>query len=749
MARFPVESIGLDPDQNADSTVPGEVTSVFGRFGVVAAQTGDYTAAQVTGALPTSGALTNGHLLEANSSGEAEDSGLSTVSVVSATTPPAAVGYKLVSLTATDNTARWVADSGGGGIAGYFSPETYGAIGDGVTDDSLALNACMNAVRAYGKGATMFLSKTYNHQGPLNATEAEGFAIIAAGGRKNIMDTGPGLLFGGGTGTGALSSLSAAITSTTATTLTAPAVPAYMGDGGFLVQIDSEYVWVYSGASTTTWTVRRGLRGSTPATHAAAAQILPAYGAIIAGTPQGFTLENVWVCYNNAAFNGDLVDFDWYPYTSDCTNWDVLGCAFTGVSGTAVSARSLLRINHAIIGRIQGCHFGLSTGPGILLGDGAYVVSCQVRDNTFNCGTVGAWAIETGAGVESLLIEGNAFEPIAGTYAGAWKHTGGVAWHVSFRNNWMGDQSSDSQAWVQVDQQVNSFQIAGNRFTSLANGDAMVNFTANAAGGYGEIACNYFDNGAINFTSGGNVAGVTVLGNYALHGIVGGVGTVLTDAAGVGLSVIPAGAHPSLAIGASAGAYTLDIDPVSGPNAGVAGNGARLIAGRLFFGGTAGNQDATASIGPANLIGLRVSPGASNALAMPTWSGYNFAGAMTNGDSAVFFSQDGTAMHPRFLAVNSTGTVTGPNYFGTYLEASGTWNPGAVANGATVTTTLAVANAQVGQPVSVGLSTITVGGIILAANVTAAGTVTVSLTNNSGASQTIGSGILLAQVWQH
>ncbi len=92
---------------------------------------------------------------------------------------------------------------------------------------------------------------------------------------------------------------------------------------------------------------------------------------------------------------------------------------------------------------------------------------------------------------------------------------------------------------------------------------------------------------------------------------------------------------------------------------------------------------------------------------------------------------------------------TGPNFVGNYLIGTTTWNPGTIANGATVTTTVTVTGATVGQPITAGLTTLTVAGVLISAAVTAANTVTVTLLNQSGSSQTIGSGTLEVIVWQH
>jgi hypothetical protein len=59
--------------------------------------------------------------------------------------------------------------------------------------------------------------------------------------------------------------LAAAITSTSATSISV--VTAAPVAAPFRIRIDSEYMLVTAGGTTTTWTVERGVEGSTAATH--------------------------------------------------------------------------------------------------------------------------------------------------------------------------------------------------------------------------------------------------------------------------------------------------------------------------------------------------------------------------------------------------------------------------------------------------------------------------------------------------
>jgi hypothetical protein len=86
----------------------------------------------------------------------------------------------------------------------------------------------------------------------------------------------------------------------------------------------------------------------------------------------------------------------------------------------------------------------------------------------------------------------------------------------------------------------------------------------------------------------------------------------------------------------------------------------------------------------------------------------------------------------------------------TQLNGSAAWNPGALLNGQAVTTTVAVAGAVAGDFCVVSFDVVLPDGMYLAVGqVTAAGVVTVTLVNASGATQDLGAGTLRARTVGH
>jgi hypothetical protein len=124
------------------------------------------------------------------------------------------------------------------------------------------------------------------------------------------------------------------------------------------------------------------------------------------------------------------------------------------------------------------------------------------------------------------------------------------------------------------------------------------------------------------------------------------------------------------------------------------------------------------------------------------------------------YSNAGTfTLHESGVGVTGFTAGQGKMYNGTAAYAydpprvvtgTATWSPGAIANGASATTTLTVTGAAVGDPAAASLPTLTVAGAVhITARVTAANTVSVTIRNDSGSSTTPASGTLRATVWKH
>jgi hypothetical protein len=76
------------------------------------------------------------------------------------------------------------------------------------------------------------------------------------------------------------------------------------------------------------------------------------------------------------------------------------------------------------------------------------------------------------------------------------------------------------------------------------------------------------------------------------------------------------------------------------------------------------------------------------------------------------------------------------------LTGTRSWTVGQLPNGVTAQQDVSVSGAAVGDPVVAALTTIPFSGMLLDGRVSSPGTVTVSLSNFTGALQTLGAGTL-------
>lgn len=83
-----------------------------------------------------------------------------------------------------------------------------------------------------------------------------------------------------------------------------------------------------------------------------------------------------------------------------------------------------------------------------------------------------------------------------------------------------------------------------------------------------------------------------------------------------------------------------------------------------------------------------------------------------------------------------------------WRTGTATWNPASIAADAVATTTVSVRGARVGQPVSVGFSSITNENVLLTAQVQADNTVRVVLLNKTGGALDPASGTVKVVVWR-
>jgi hypothetical protein len=168
----------------------------------------------------------------------------------------------------------------------------------------------------------------------------------------------------------ALTTLGAAVSSTTATTIStaAPATTAYQAPGQFRILIDSEIMLVTAGANTTSWTVTRGVEGSTAAAHSSGVSI---YHVITAGSLDArYQLfgEHVWDTPEAHGAQGDgllLSDVTVVNSTKVLTSAGQAHFTSADVGKTiAIDRKSSGTFTTTIASITDATHLVLTAGPG-------------------------------------------------------------------------------------------------------------------------------------------------------------------------------------------------------------------------------------------------------------------------------------------------------------------------------------------------------------------------------------------------
>lgn len=252
--------------------------------------------------------------------------------------------------------------------------------------------------------------------------------------------------------------------------------------------------------------------------------------------------------------------------------------------------------------------------------------------------------------------------------------------------------------------------------------------------------------------------GAGSLTNFTISGLI--IRNAL--AAGPGIYVISSAGQTPANIVFSA--CIVDIAGGSGTQAFLCGagcNGISIIGGRFTSSGT----NAIEFVGPNSDIivsGAEIAPANGNVYAVYVGgsssdvviSNCDIPSALT-GAGAIWFDGNGTSSNLRCtgnLIPNTPTKIYAPGSTVNvleYLNGSKSWSPGAISNASAATTSVTVAGANTSDTVAVAYSSALPAGCFLAGQVTATNTVTVTIANLSGASQTPAAGTLSVDVFQH
>lgn len=287
-------------------------------------------------------------------------------------------------VTADDNsggsTQALVLDSAGnsdfwqlGTRSGWFDVKRLGAKGDGVTDDTTAIQSAINNANAENGGTVYFPPGSYVITSALSLNQMNGIKLQGAG---------PSMQF-------------------------------------------------QTGVSKLLYTSASG-------------HLLTMYSST------NCELTGLDFGYNNAGYTGDLIDIDGNVFAADCQNNHIHHCSSKTFTGQ--NARSIIRLNKAVINQIDHCHWTGAVNS-LRIGDagGSYVVVLTIESCTFNFAS-NAHIFIGSADAEVINIHGCTFEAGTNTTGirGATIPVDGAqcqVYNFALENCWFGDASANT-TWL-------------------------------------------------------------------------------------------------------------------------------------------------------------------------------------------------------------------------------------------------------------------------------------------------------------
>jgi hypothetical protein len=335
------------------------------------------------------------------------------------------------------------------GLEPWIDVRAHGALGNGISDDTAAIQAAINAVPA--AGGTVFF--------PAGFTFAC-YSSLNLDGRENIR------LYGGRAGE-----------------------DTSYGPGA------NGPTLLYNGGGTKFISLR---------------------------SAHGITFHGLSMRYAYGGFTGDFIHCDHMgPNTSDSMFLRFEHCSFSGFSNDARWARSLIRLNRAIITTISNCWFGLAY-VGILgvdpqpltdpdPGKSNYSNVVEIDNCTFNYQNTSAIK---NAG-EAWLIQNCTFEPLfyvdqlPKLGCAYLQDPGMLPRGFSFIGNWFGD-ATDGGTWISA--QSEGMHVAGN-FIAVGTSGTHLRLT-DASGVH--ISGNTFWSGTAIALAGTSINGIAIMGNKFL-----------------------------------------------------------------------------------------------------------------------------------------------------------------------------------------------------------------------------------------
>lgn len=170
---------------------------------------------------------------------------------------------------------------------------------------------------------------------------------------------------------------------------------------------------------------------------------------------EGIEISNLNLAYNNPSYNGDLIDLRQVSGGIETTSIHIHNFSAGGISGSALSANSLIRMSLNVKVVIE--HGFVQYATRGIYGDGGSVNDVDINDIWFQF--ISSQSLVMGGG-NNWVVRNNAVEPLASGNAG-WITTSGICLGCTISNNNLGDGNALG-TWIDL----SAFPFNGGQITS-------------------------------------------------------------------------------------------------------------------------------------------------------------------------------------------------------------------------------------------------------------------------------------------
>ena len=431
---------------------------------------------------------------------------------------------------------------GGGGTlpGGWFAPESYGAIGNGIADDTAAIQLAIDAVKANVRGGVVYFdpTKKYLCAGRLNCSYINGLTMQGAAGNTalagDIANEYSILLTAGNESISVSTNGTTTITATSGTPFNAshigvPITGTNIPANAYIESVPG--LGFSTPHSVNTAVLNAAATGSGTVTANVATPLINCAGTF------GLTFANLKIHNNNSAFTGDIIAIVHAPNYGDAATGLIDDCVIGGTTSVVGNARYCVSFNAAITQLVRGSTFfyaknllgGKSNATGNVYSNVIQVENCHFLRHQ-------EWQIKNSH--EIWYFKACTFEPRQDNAAGTYKDSFGAFGPTVFEACWFGDTGDigvGAPPWIEYKGRQ---LVLMNCLVNSPRGTGGVSVKLDSTGGTGTmegitlIGNQFFSTSPVVQTTAG---GAGINGFVAIGNVLTGTAPVILDDAALAI----------------------------------------------------------------------------------------------------------------------------------------------------------------------------------------------------------------------